>query len=76
MHSSLLPLSHPTWKETDESELTSQTGTEQKDPTLGRALLPGDSALGNSLFLVSASVAVIFVKLEVFYSVPDDMKSK
>lgn len=55
--------------------MTSQTGTEQKDHTLGRALLPGDSALGNSQFLVSASVVVIFVKLEVFYSVPDDMKS-
>lgn len=75
MHRSLLPLSHPTWKAKDESEMTSQTGTEQKDPTLGRALLLGDSALGNSQCLVSASVAVVFVKLEVFYSVPDDMKS-
>lgn len=31
--------------------------------------------LGDRQFLVSASVTVIFVELEVFYSVPDDMKS-
>lgn len=31
--------------------------------------------LGDRPFLVSESVSVIFVEPEVFYSVPDDMKS-
>lgn len=44
-------------------------------PYLGRALCLETWPLGDRQLLVSELLTVIFVELEVFYSVPDDMKS-
>lgn len=70
------------WTERGKSEMAAQFKAETdwhrtKRPchTSRRALLTGDCSLRDRRFLVSVSVTVISVEIEVFYSVPDDMKS-
>lgn len=87
LHSPLVPRVTPAWKERDESEMTTlfkavADGHRTKWPchTLGRALLPGDSApwrQAASCFWVSDRFCFVLflIEWEVFYSVPDDMKS-